>query len=91
MWCMWLRSSVQGQNWVWMSSIILHFISSSRVLLKLKLYALARLLGQALLGCVNLQPCPLGAGVKVTGYHALLLKLALEFQMQVFIPSQQAP
>lgn len=88
---MWLCPSVQGQNWVWMSSIILHFISSSRVLLKLKLYALARLVGQALLGCVNLQPCPPGAGVKVTGYYTLLLKLALEIQMQVFIPSQQAP
>lgn len=88
---MWLCPSVQGQNWMWMSSIIFHFISSSRVLLKLNLYALARLVVQALLGCVSLQPCPPSAGVKVTGYHALLLKLALEIQMQVFILSQQAP
>lgn len=90
-WYMCLCPSVQGQNWMWMSSIILHFISSSRVLLKLKLHALACLVGQILLGCVSLQPCFPWAGVKVTGYHALLLKLALKIQMEVFIPSQQAP
>lgn len=70
---MWLFPSVQGQNWMWMSSIILHFISSSRDLLNMKLYILDRLVGQTLLRCVSFQPCPPCAGVKVTGYHALLL------------------